>query len=258
MPPVEAHPRAASDDAPSSGGLPAFSDQAVERLVAEVERAGFAVVPGFIEPAALGALQQFVSSAVDQAGGEYTVFNGASAVAGTLLAALPRDPAFQSLIRRIYVGATGRAAPDQSIQQVLRCLCGETGRKESFIFHYDSYVVTLLLPILIPDGGGERGDLLMHPKLRAIRKTYVRNLLDKLVLDNRLSQFALRMLYRAGLLKLTRVKMRPSDLYIFWGYRTLHTNEACSIEHIRSTALYHFGDPHAESPLRRRMGRVAV
>jgi hypothetical protein len=249
--------RSPSDEAPAPRGAPVISDQTVHGLVAEVDRTGFAVLPHYLSPDALAELQRFVASAVETGGGEYKVFTGKEAVEGTLLAELAEDPAFQSLIRRIYEGAARRPAPDQSIYQVLRCLAGETGLKECFIFHYDSYVVTLLLPILIPSRG-PRGDLVIAPNLRRIRKSYVRNLADKLLVDNGLTQRVLRALYRSGLLKLKQVEMNPGDLYIFWGYRTLHTNEPCDVESIRSTALYHFGDPHADDPLRRKMGRVAV
>jgi hypothetical protein len=118
-------------------------------------------------------------------------------------------------------------------------------------------VLTLLLPILIPTRG-QRGDLVIAPNLRGVRPFYVLNLLDKLVVDNKLSQVALRKLLASGLAMFRRIEMTPGNLYMFWGYRTLHTNEPCDLENIRSTALFHFGDPHAESPLRRWMGRTAV
>lgn len=257
---VTADPRQHAFEASAEADLPAIPDWTVGELVAEIERTGVAVLPEYIGPEALRELQAFVVATVQKTGGEYTVLNGKDAVAGTLLAELPDHPAFQSLVQRLYEAAAARAAPQQSIYQVLRCLAGKTGLKQSFIFHFDSYVVTLLLPIIIPTGGrpGRRGHLVMAPNLRAIRSSYVRNLIDKLLLDNRLTQFALRRLYLSGVLKLKRVEMRPGDLYIFWGYRTLHTNEPCEIENIRSTALFHFGDPHGHSSLRRKMGRMVV
>lgn len=241
----------------SIGRRAAVSDQAVRRLVAQIEHTGFAVLPDYLPAEDLAGLQAFVRQAVERSGGEYTVFNGKTAVAGTLLADLPEDAGFASLLRRLYEGVMRQAAPAQAIYQVLRCLAGESGLPESLIFHYDSYVVTLLLPILIPTQG-KRGHLVMAPNLRRVRPSYVLNLLDKLVIDNRLTQFLLRRLFMAGLLKLKRVEMVPGNLYVFWGYRSLHTNEPCDPQNIRATALFHFGDPHGASNLRRRMGRVAV
>lgn len=244
-------------DPGARGGAKAVSDQAVGELVAELERTGFGVLPGYIGYEALSELQQFAYRAVQDKGGEYAVFTGKAAVAGTLLAELPADPAFRSLVRRIYERATGRPAPQQSIYQVLRCLAGKSGLEQSYIFHYDSYVVTLLLPITIPTRG-RSGHLVIAPNLRTVHESYLRNLLDKAIVDNPLTQFALRTFHRAGLLKLKRIELNPGDLYVILGYRTLHANEPCDIENIRSTALFHFGDPHCESALRRRLGRVAV
>lgn len=237
--------------------IPKVPDAVVRQLVADIELQGVARLPDFLQPEDLRALQAFVLQAVARAGGQYVVFNGKEAVDGTVLAALAESPEFNSLIRRVYEQGAGRPAPDQRIYQVLRCLAGETGRREAYIFHFDSYVVTLLLPIVIPKTG-RRGDLVIAPNLRGVRPAYALNLVDKLAVDNKLTQVALRRLLATGLARFKRVEMIPGSLYIFWGYRTLHTNEACDVENVRSTALYHFGDPHAGSPLRRWMGRAAV
>lgn len=254
---VRGEPVANLSEASAEPGFPMVSDRTVRGLVAEIERTGFAVLPGFISLEQLRKLQEFVVATVQKSDGEYTALNGKGAVAGTLLADLPDHRAFQSLVRRIYECATASPAPSQSIYQVLRCLAGKTGLKQSFIFHYDSYVVTVLLPILIPTIG-RRGHLVMAPNIRQIHSAYTRNLLDKLIVDNPLTQICLRLLHKSNLLRLTRIELVPGNLYIFWGYRTLHANEACDIENIRSTALFHFGDPHGNSRLRRAMGRAAV
>jgi len=234
-----------------------LSDRMIRSLALQVERNGYAMLPNYLRPEALEKLQGFVRQQVREAGGEYVALNGQQAVAGTLLGDLPDQAEFMSLLRRLYEQATGKAAPRQGVHQVLRCLAGRTALRESFIFHYDSYVVTLLLPILIPSRGAS-GHLVMAPNLRRIRPAYALNLLDKLLIDNKLTQLLLKRLFGRGALQLSTVEMVPGNLYIFWGYRTLHTNEPCDPENIRSTALFHFGDPHGESWLRRKLGRVAV
>ena len=239
------------------GSVTAVSDRTIRELATELERIGFAVLPDYIRAEALLELQQFAKQAVRDNGGEYTVFTGREAVTGTLLAELPADPEFRSLITRIYEQVTRRPAPKQSIYQVFRCLAGETGLKHAYIFHYDSYVLTLLLPIAIPTRG-RRGHLVIAPNLRTIHSSYLRNLLDKLIIDNKLTQIALRTLHRTRLLELKRIELKPGHLYMILGYRTLHANEPADVENIRATALYHFGDPHSDSALRRRLGRVAV
>ena len=138
---------------------------------------------------------------------------------------------------------------------MLRCLAGESGKGHSLIFHYDSYVVTALLPVEIPDAR-EAGDLIMLPNRRRIRRFYISSLLDKVMLDNRLTQSVLRFMHRNGLLRMTRIKMVPGNAYFFWGYRSVHANEACAPAHTRATALYHFGNPHGGSGVGRHVRRL--
>jgi hypothetical protein len=235
--------------------LPEISRGTIKALVSDMNRTGFGVLPGYLAPSVLEDLGRFVETAVADAGGEYVAFTGENAVAGTLLAQLSCSSAFLNLLHQVYAQGLGRAAPDQSLFQVLRCLKGKSGLKHSLHFHYDSYVVTALLPVIIPSEGSA-GHLVMAPNWRPVRSSYLLNLLDKIVLNNPATQFLLRQTFRSGLLKLKQIPMIPGNLYIFWGYRSVHANEPCDPDKIRATALFHFGDPHADSGLRRFTGRT--
>jgi hypothetical protein len=235
--------------------VPEISRETIVDLVADMNRVGFGVLSGYLEPDDLEDLRQFVETAVASNAGEYVVFTGEKAVAGTLLARLSSSPAFVKLLREVYEQGSGHAAPNQSLFQVLRCLKGKSGLKHAFYFHYDSYVVTALLPVIIPSEGSA-GHLVMAPNRRPVRSSYLVNLLDKIILDNPATQFLLRHAFRLGLVKLKQIPMVPGNLYLFWGYRTVHGNEPCDPDKIRATALFHFGDPHADSRVRRFTGRA--
>jgi hypothetical protein len=235
--------------------IPEISCETIIDLVTDMNRVGYGVLPRYLEPTDLEDLRQFVETAVAAAGGEYVVFTGVEAVTGTLLDKLSASPAFVDLLHQVYEQGCGRTAPNQSLYQVLRCLKGKSGLKHALYFHYDSYVVTALLPVIIPSQGST-GHLVMSPNRRPVRSSYLLNLLDKIILDNPATQFLLRHAFRSGLLKLKRIPMVPGNLYLFWGYRTVHANEPCDPDKIRATALFHFGDPHAGSGLRRFTGRA--
>lgn len=235
--------------------VPKISRETVIDLVADMDRVGFGVLSGYLQPADLKDLQRFVETEVAAAGGEYIVFTGEEAVAGTLLHKLSASSAFVNLLHQVYELGSGRAAPNQSLYQVLRCLKGKSGLKHAFYFHYDSYVVTALLPVIIPSQGSA-GHLVMAPNWRPVRSSYLFNLLDKIILDNPATQFLLHHGFRSGLLKLKQIRMVPGNLYLFWGYRSVHCNEPCDPDKIRATALFHFGDPHADSTVRRFTGRA--
>jgi hypothetical protein len=235
--------------------VPEISRERIVDLVADMNSVGFGVLSGYLEPADLEDLRRFVETAVAAAGGEYVAFAGEEAVAGTLLHTLSSSPAFVNLLHQIYEQGSRRTAPNQSLYQLLRCLKGESGLKHALRFHYDSYVVTALLPVIIPSQGSA-GHLVMAPNTRPVRSLYLFNLLDKIMLDNPATQFLLRKAFQSGLLKLKQIPMVPGSLYFFWGYRSVHANEACDPDKIRATALFHFGDPHIDSRLRRFTGRA--
>jgi hypothetical protein len=230
-------------------------DSAIRSLVQDMNQSGVSVLRNYIQPADLQRLQKFVEDTVDAAGGEYVGFDGKEKLQGTLLGELGGQPEFLSLMHRVYEQGSGSLAPKQSIYQVLRCLKGKSGLKHSLMFHYDSYVVTALLPIIIPTEGNA-GHLVMAPNWRKLRSSYILNMLDKVLLDNRITQSLLRYAFNTGRLGLKQIAMVPGNLYLFWGYRAIHANEACDPDKIRATALFHFADPHMDSGLRQFTGRA--
>lgn len=229
--------------------MPRFSSPDAAAIVSRIDTDGFAAIDGFVGPADLAAAQHFVRGEVASNGGNYLDFKGTDRLGGTFLQALASDPGFVGLCHGIYEHSTGRPAPDIGFYQVLRCLSGSLARANSLNFHYDSYVLTALIPIIMPDRGTP-GDLLIIPNVRGIRSTYLGNMVDKVILDNPLSQGVLRSLYARNSRLIRHVRLVPGTLYLFYGYRTIHTNETCDPDAIRATALFHYADPHAASGLK--------
>ena len=157
---------------------------------------------------------------------------------------------------QMYQLQTGSKAPDQPYYQILRCLTGDVGRstRHSLKFHFDSYVVTLILPIEIPAGLGN-GEFIMLPNVRDIRRSYARNLLDKLWLDHPARQAILRRQWKQHPDSFVRIALIPGNLYLLWGYRSIHTNAPCDKDKVRATALFHYGNPHRDSKLRKFLAR---
>jgi len=171
-----------------------------------------------------------------------------------VLGELPRSDAFKNVCRRLYELGTGKTAPEVSFYQIFRCLRGATGQSHSNRFHYDSYVLTVLLPVAIPTTG-LRGDLVAIPNVRRVRRLYLSNVLDKVFVDDKIAQIFFR-LAEHHLPKTVVIKMQPGDMYFFWGYRSVHTNKPCDPDRLRATALFHYGDPHQNSRTRALIRRV--
>ena len=237
-----------------------LSETLASTLAEKITLNGYAVLNDFVSQTKLQVAQAFVADAIKANGGEYVGFAGTEHLEGTFLASLPDDPNFVALCRRIYESEVGQPAPEVGFYQILRCLSGASAKKHSMRFHFDSYVLTALIPITVPDHGSP-GRLIILPNTRTIRKSYVHNLLDKVLCDNRFSQAMLNMAYRRGSKRMIRLPLKPGSLYLFWGYRSLHTNEPCDADAIRATALLHYVDPHADSRFKRattaleRLGR---
>jgi hypothetical protein len=232
--------------------FPALSDDAVTAIVNDMNLRGFGVVTDCVDKKSLQSLRSYIDDAVAAAGGEYVVFTGGENIRHPVLKGLSTSPEFVQACKAVYEKGTGKSAPNMPFYQVLRCLSGAVGLKQSYIFHYDSYVITALVPIIIPTDGGP-GDLIMLPNSRTIRKTYFQNLIDKVLLDNTLTQAVLRKLITSRYMKATKIRMVPGNIYFFWGCRSIHANEPCDTDKIRATALFHYVDPYAGSWLRRRL-----
>jgi len=231
-----------------------YSAETTKSLADSMDRRGFACLTGCLSESDLEQLRFRVSDAGLDPTGKYAVLQDRKTFCETALAKIPASAEFQLLCRQLLTLATHNTTTEMDFYQVVRCLNGEVGRKNSYFFHYDTYVLTVLIPILIPQAG-ERGDLVLFPNVRGIRRSYLRNLLDKFLVDNQLAQWALRLAAKRKICGATAVAMKPGNIYFFWGYRSIHANEPCDPNQVRARALLHFGDPykgsHARTFLRR-------
>ncbi|CAM5498051.1 Phytanoyl-CoA dioxygenase OS=Stutzerimonas stutzeri OX=316 GN=CXK95_10520 PE=4 SV=1 [Stutzerimonas stutzeri] len=75
------------------------------------------------------------------------------------------------------------------------------------------------------------------------------NVLEKALVQNTFTRKLISLGIRLHLLRPQRLRLVPGNLYLFWGYRSLHANEPCNPAYRRATAIFHYGDPHAGSLL---------
>ncbi|HEY1611343.1 MAG TPA: hypothetical protein VGG24_18930 [Paraburkholderia sp.] len=224
----------------------------VEALYEEMNRTGVGTLHGVIPGEFLERMRRFIGDELERRGGQYFGLGRAEGIEGTPLLPVIRHPDLRATMAALYERAMGEAPPHERIFPMLRVLAGTVGLRHAHLYHFDSYVVTALVPILIPDRPDEpRGHLVMYPNLRRERRFQLRNVLEKAVMENSLARKLWRTQWAQRALGARIVPLTPGNIYFFWGMRSLHANEPCLSTSVRSTVLLHMGDLHENSPLKR-------
>lgn len=224
-----------------------MNDQQVKQLAAEINANGFARLRDVISQSELQQLRGFTDAHAQLHHGEYFAYHGEKALSQSLLGSIWGNPDFKRLVGDLYRQATHQESASDRIFPVLRCVQGDLGQKESNCFHFDASLVTALVPIFIPTEGNDRGDLMVFPNLRKVRTSVLLNVIEKALVQNRFTRKLMTLAIERGWLKPQTIPLVPGDIYLFWGYRSLHANQACGAGVKRATAIFHFGDPHAGS-----------
>jgi hypothetical protein len=228
----------------------AITDAEAARIAAEINCRGYGTLSNYVSEAELKPVRAIARAAVRASGGEYALWAGTDAFAGTVLSELPHSAAFRDLCRRLLEHGAGNAAGEADFYQTFRCIQGGTAqsRRHSYAFHYDGCVLTTILPVAIPENA-PHGDLLIIPNTRSIRRWYLSSLLETNLVKSAPVQLILRMLARRRKLNTIAVRLKPGDIYFLWGYRSLHANEACGRDTLRATAIFQYGNPHEHTRL---------
>jgi hypothetical protein len=238
----------AQDNELSERAFCAASDKGeLANVIKDIDTRGFACLEDVITAAELNELVSFANISAQRYQGEYFALHGKELLNRSLLAKLWDNPHLVQVLCGLYEHAAGRKPASDTIWPVLRCVQGNQGERESGCFHYDASLVTLLIPIIIPAEGEERGDLMVFPNIRKTRSLVLINLLEKMLLQNAFSRKLINFAIKHRLLAPKQLQLKPGNLYIFWGYRSLHANKPCSPDIKRATAIFHFGDPHEGS-----------
>ncbi len=227
-------------------------DGTAAHWAAEIDANGFAVLENYLSPEVLEQGRDFIKHQAANHDGEYFAIHGIEALGGSMVAALALSAPFKEMLTDLYRLQTGQEpSAIEQIFPVIRCLQGRSGLKQSHFYHFDATAVTALLPLFIPTEGEHCGDLIIFPNLRSVRFNALRNVIEKALLHNTISQKLVALAVRRGWLQPIRLKLVPGNLYLFWGYRSLHANDQCDPALLRATALFHFGNPHHDSLLAR-------
>ena len=229
-------------------------------VVEELQSEGFVCLEGLIDERWLETARNDIVRLIESEGERYFSVIRPADTPGSPAQELVRDPRLVNLLRSATLSVCPRGVVDrEEIYDVLRVVAGPRGAAGSLAFHYDASVITALVPLFIPAGDRMKsGELIVMPNRRPFRSQVLHNLVEKAALQNR---FASK-LATAAVTKDPKRYIRhllPGNMYLFWGYRTLHANFPCEPNSLRATMLLHYGNPHGNSVLLNhiRNGRAA-
>lgn len=138
----------------------------------------------------------------------------------------------------------------EELYKVLRVVTGKKSQKVSLDFHFDAHLLTLLIPIYIPNReDSDNGDLIIIKNLRKLHSNIILNIFQKIFFQSKIFRFFLNSKIFSNIFKKERLKLIPGNIYIFNGFRTLHANLNINPDDVRATCLVHFYDIFSESKL---------
>lgn len=216
-------------------------------LATELDEKGFVCIENALDPAWIERAQAYVHRLIEQKGKRYFALNWLSRNRGTPPQELTDDPQMRRLMAKLAQIGCPKAGLDEEIYTGLRVVAGRTGDERSLLYHYDKHVITALAPILIPQGPKRRaGELVVFPNRRGYRRFVLFNIIEKAIVQS--SWYRNRVTRKLAAGDLPNLKyLKPGNLYLFWGYRTYHSNFPVADDMVRATMLLHYGNPHPAS-----------
>ncbi len=227
-----------------------FSPEVADRFYATLQSDGLCCVENAISPETLTAYREEVARLLKLNGRRFLFLQNPYKDAASAFRGLGTSNNFKKFLVYLSNRQAQEDTSDFELLNYLRVVPGDKAKGQALNFHFDAEVITALVPIDIPDGAPDKaGHLVALPNFRKLRHSVVINVLEKALIQNKLTRWLIsRMVLRNGSQKYI-YKLVPGNIYFFWGYRTLHANLPLDPAAVRSTMLFHFGNPHQSSSI---------
>jgi hypothetical protein len=224
------------------------SQDHLQAIARELDTTGVVCIKGAVPPELLTQWRSQLQTYLANQGLRYFSIIQPWKEPNSAFSSLATDEGFRSLLTGLTALGNPGVNVDDAVYNVLRVIAGPDGTDHSLQFHFDASVITVLIPLEIPEGRPEEsGDLIAYPNMRPIRKNAAMNVVEKLLVQNPWRRRILSERIKNRKDDSNIVKLIPGNVYLFWGYRTLHANLGCKPNSLRATLLFHHGDPHAGS-----------
>lgn len=162
----------------------------------------------------------------------------------------------ESLLKNITQNFGYLNRKNEKLYKVLRVVTGKKSKKVSLDFHFDAHLLTLLIPIYIPNKtNSDNGNLIIIKNLRKLTHFLIKNIFQKLFYQ---SAFFKKIFIKNNLVKKETLVLKPGNAYIFNGFRTLHANMNIDPNDVRATILVHYYDVFKDSFLVKTNRKIRI
>jgi hypothetical protein len=216
------------------------------QLANEIDSSGAACLAAVLTEEWLQAAQECVKSYLPTDGRHELFIEDPGSDDYAFVHRLVIDPRLESLLDTLAKTAYPNLDPERKeIECAIRILLGPDKPGNPLWFHYDRSVVTMVVPIVIPNVGSRvSGELILCPNRRPYRRFVLTNIIEKFVTQNDLyrRKFVNKLDDEADA---RVIPLEPGNAYLFWGYRTYHATFPCAQDALRVTLVLHYGNVHA-------------
>ena len=217
----------------------------IDNLKSEIEHKGYTVLRSFVNNKELKVLKNLVDKKIVENNNQY-FFLSTKNSKNTILNNKDFLKKNELLLKKLVNAYKFSNRKNEKLYKVLRVVTGKKSEEVSLDYHFDSHLLTLLIPIYIPKRkGSNNGHLIIFKNFRSLTFNFIKNIIQKLIFQSSFFKYILN----KGIIKGQILKLKPGNAYIFNGFRTLHTNLDINEKDIRATMLVHYYDIFQESYL---------
>ena len=214
-----------------------------------IEKNGFHCFENFINKKELETLRVEIYKKLEENNFQY-FFLTSEYLKNSLLNNVNFSSRIKNLLIKILKEYGFESRNGEDLYKVLRVVTGRKSKKVSLDFHFDAHLLTLLIPIIIPNReDSDNGDLLIIKNLRKLHNKIFLNIAQKIFFQSKLFRYILSKNIFAKIFKKEKLKLVPGNIYIFNGFRTLHANLNIHPTDVRATCLVHYYDIFRDSNL---------
>jgi len=211
----------------------------IEDIKENINKKGYHCIENFINQDNLEVLRKFVNQKLEENNYQY-FFLTSESDSNNLLNDEKFFEGTESLLKNITRSFNYKIRENEKLYKVLRVISGEKSKKVSLDFHFDAHLLTLLIPIYIPNREkSDNGNLIIIKNLRILTKSLLKNIFQKIFFQ---SNFFKKFFIQKNIIKKEILNLNPGNVYIFNGFRTLHANMNIHPKDILATILVHYYD----------------